>query len=71
MNLLKTEYYRDFLSGTISGSIGVFIGHPCDTLKVKKFPFKKIFFLIKKIVQNAKKSTLQKYHFFFFSNCKK
>lgn len=34
MELLKSEYFRDFLSGSISGSIGVIIGHPCDTLKV-------------------------------------
>jgi len=32
--ILRSDYFRDFLSGVISGSVGVLVSHPFDTIKV-------------------------------------
>jgi hypothetical protein len=35
MDILKSDFFRDFTSGQISGSVGVLVSHPFDTIKVK------------------------------------
>jgi hypothetical protein len=32
--LFRSDYFRDFISGVISGSVGVIVSHPFDTIKV-------------------------------------
>jgi hypothetical protein len=34
---LKSDYLKEFTSGLIGGITSTFIGHPMDTIKVKKF----------------------------------